>query len=118
MPESREIQTIDSKGRLDLGAALASTRVIVEEVPGGVLVKPIDEHEVWLWENETALDSVMEGVEQAGAGQLSDGPENPSMPEEIETDQRASAYSALAGDEERSAAIDDSALYSARHGLA
>ena len=41
-----------------------------------------------------------------------------SMRDQLETSQRACAYAAIAQDKERTAAIEDSALYAARHGLA
>jgi hypothetical protein len=79
MIDSSTIRTVDSKGRVNVGMALAGSQVIVEEDPSGVVVKPVKAvpaHEAWLWENEAALDAVREGVEQAASGQLSDGPEN------------------------------------------
>lgn len=79
MAQSELIKTIDSKGRLSLGAEFAGTQVIVEPVATGVnlkYVKAVPAHEAWVWENEAALKAVREGIEQAAAGDLSDGPKD------------------------------------------
>lgn len=79
MINSNNIKTVDSKGRVNVGMALAGSQVIVEEDSSGVVVKPVKAvpaHEAWLWENEAALTAVKEGIEQAASGQVSDGPED------------------------------------------
>jgi hypothetical protein len=79
MAESGTIRTIDSKGRVNIGAEFAGKQVILEPGNSGVTlkyVKAVPAHEAWLWENEAALNLVREGIEQAAAGQLSSGPED------------------------------------------
>lgn len=79
MPRDPQIRTIDSKGRVNVGAAHAGLQVVLEESPTELILKPVKAvpvREAWLWENESALESVRRGIEQAAAGDLSDGPEN------------------------------------------
>lgn len=67
------VQT-DSKGRLNLGHAYASSFFIIEEtVKGEFSLKKavvIPEHELWLYKNEKALDAVNKGIIEAKKGKL------------------------------------------------
>lgn len=79
MPRNPQIRTIDSKGRVNVGAEHAGLQVILEESPTELLLKPVKAvplREAWLWENQAALESVRRGIEQAASGDLSSGPEN------------------------------------------
>lgn len=67
------VQT-DSKGRLNLGRAFASSFFIIEEtVKGEFSLKKaaiVPEHELWLYKNEKALNAVTIGIEEAKRGKL------------------------------------------------
>ena len=67
------VQT-DSKGRLNLGHAYASSFFLIEEtVKGEFTLKKaaiIPENELWLYKNEKAFDSVSKGLAQAKLGKL------------------------------------------------
>lgn len=79
MPHKPQIRTIDSKGRVNVGAEHAGLQVIVEESSTELLLKPVKAvpvREAWLWENEAALESVRRGIEEAASGNLSGGPGN------------------------------------------
>ena len=71
-------KTADSKGRITLGKQFANKPVIVERVsPTEVRVlmaRVIPELEAWLWENESALASVLRGLKQARAREFSKNP--------------------------------------------
>ncbi len=66
--KAHALQT-DAKGRLNLGKRYASSYFLVEEVDNGEFtVKKaavIPEHELWLYQNKEALNSVLRGVQQA-----------------------------------------------------
>jgi hypothetical protein len=79
MSRNPHIRTIDSKGRVNVGVEHAGLQVILEESPTELLLKPVKAvpvREAWLWENQAALESVRQGIEQAASGDLSSGPEN------------------------------------------
>ena len=59
-------------------AARASIRVSAEEEKRLLYAAKLPEEEAWLWRNEEALASVMQGLEEAAAGNLNSGPEFPS----------------------------------------
>lgn len=65
---------IDSKGRLLLSEELAGTTVLVEKRKNGeYVIKPavvIPANELWLFQNEEALGSVMLGLKQAREGKF------------------------------------------------
>ena len=64
---------VDSKGRVTLGPAFANRTVIVEQRDDEIVLKLarlIPEREAWLYENETALNSVRRGVNQAKGGKF------------------------------------------------
>lgn len=73
------MKTLDSKGRVALGAAFAGQQVIIKETKlGGIEIMPckaVPMHEAWLYENETALSLVRDGLADAQAGRLTDGPD-------------------------------------------
>lgn len=67
------IRTVDSKGRITLGAADAGRTVQVEPVEDGYVIRfcrVIPEREAWLWENPVALAMVQRGLAEAAAGNL------------------------------------------------
>ena len=67
------IQT-DSKGRLNLGQAYASSFFIIEEKEEGEFslkrATVVPDNELWLYKNEKALNSVLRGIEQASNNKL------------------------------------------------
>jgi hypothetical protein len=72
------LKTVDEKGRLTLGREFAGRTVEIEKASDAVVVKfkrVVPEREAWLWENETAAGMVERGLQQARAGELSDGPD-------------------------------------------
>ena len=60
---------VDSKGRLALGSRFVGKTVIVDDSdPQRIVITPavvIPEHEAWLYQNETALSAVRQGLQQA-----------------------------------------------------
>ena len=74
------IKTLDKKGRITLGAEFAGKTVIVDDSnPDCIVIKPvvvIPADEAWLYKNETALNHVRKGLEEAREGTFSDTPPN------------------------------------------
>lgn len=72
--EALDDVTVDSKGRVSLGARHAGERYIITEEKEGrfILEKAviIPEREVWLHKNKKAKESVLRGLEQAKQGRL------------------------------------------------
>lgn len=72
-------KTADSKGRVALGKEFAGSLVIVRHVAEGVVqiikAEAVPAREAWLHRSPKALAMVMEGIEQAKAGDLTDGPD-------------------------------------------
>ena len=71
------IKVADKKGRIALGSQFAEQTFIVREEAGKILIEPavvLPQREVWLYENEKALESVRRGLKQAQARQYSDSP--------------------------------------------
>jgi hypothetical protein len=68
----------DNKGRVALGIRFANRSVIIDQLnETEVIVKLarlIPEREAWLYENAEALNAVREGLAQARAGKLTEGP--------------------------------------------
>jgi len=68
----------DSKGRVTLGEKFANKTVIIREVDeteiSVTLARILPEREAWLFENPEARARVLQGLEQAQAGQLSESP--------------------------------------------
>ena len=65
----------DSKGRITLGklAEGVSSYRVKRQKDGKIVLEPFMEipaDERWLWENKEALESVMQGIEDARAGRL------------------------------------------------
>ena len=73
------IRTVDSRGRLSLGAGFASKVVIIKELPGNALeivpAEVVPAREAWLYKNKEAISSVMTGLAQAKAGELAAPPD-------------------------------------------
>jgi len=73
------VKTTDSKGRLTLGREFAGRQFLVHRKDGGVIeiipAETVPAREAWLFKNPTALSAVMEGLEQAREGKLSEGPD-------------------------------------------
>ncbi len=70
---------VDARGRLTLGKEFADHLVLVKRVGEGVLqtvlAEAVPARESWLYKNPEALSMVLEGVEQAKAGDLTAGPD-------------------------------------------
>lgn len=65
---------IDGKGRVTLGAiAQPGEQFTISREPSGNIVlqpaKIVPANEAWLWENKTALASVLQGMREAEEGQ-------------------------------------------------
>jgi hypothetical protein len=71
---------VDKQGRLVLGSRFANQTVIIDDSDETRIVimpaKVVPAHEVWLYQNNDALRSVLLGLEQAGKGQFSGKPPN------------------------------------------
>lgn len=68
---------IDGKSRVTLGAiAQPGEQFTIHREPSGNIVlqpaKIVPANEAWLWENKTALASVLQGMREAEAGQTQD----------------------------------------------
>jgi hypothetical protein len=78
MTAKTSIKSVDSKGRLLLGADFANSTVIVNRVhPTEIVItkaRAIPEHELWLLEHPKALRSVLEGLRQAASGEFVENP--------------------------------------------
>ena len=66
----------DERGRLTVGAVAKKKnyRIMINQ-SGQILLDPIvniPEKEVWLWKNQSALDSLKRGLEEAEAGKTQD----------------------------------------------
>ena len=71
-------KTIDSKGRLALGQSFAGQLVLIDDSdPERIIIqkaKAIPTREVWLYQNEQALNLVRLGLSQASASNFSKTP--------------------------------------------
>lgn len=69
-------KTLDQKGRLTLGSSYAKKTFAVDDSdPTCIKLTPvvhIPEKEAWLYKNETALNQVRRGLEQARRGEFSE----------------------------------------------
>lgn len=66
----------DDRGRLTVGAVAKKKnyRVMINEL-GQILLDPIvniPEREIWLWRNQSALESLKSGLQEAAAGETQD----------------------------------------------
>lgn len=66
----------DERGRLTVGAVAKKKnyRIMINQA-GQILLDPIvsiPETELWLWKNQSALDSLKQGLEEAEAGDTQD----------------------------------------------
>jgi hypothetical protein len=73
------VKTADGKGRVTLGKEFAHRLVMILPVGEGVVqvmrAEAVPEREAWVYKNPAALRMVSDGIAQAKAGQLSDGPD-------------------------------------------
>jgi hypothetical protein len=72
-----ETKTVDSRGRLALGAEFAGKTVIVIRTATGLEIVPavvMAEHEAWLLKNAAARESLERGLAQARTGEFSPNP--------------------------------------------
>lgn len=71
-------KTVDNKGRVTLGSQFAGQTVVIDDSnPDFILIKPvvmIPAQEAWLYKNETALDRLREGLDEARLRVFSDSP--------------------------------------------
>jgi hypothetical protein len=69
-------KTLDAKGRVTLGSQFAGQTVVIDDSnPSCILIKPvvmIPAQEAWLYKNQTALDRVREGLDEARRGEFAD----------------------------------------------
>jgi hypothetical protein len=67
----------DGKGRITLGAEVKTQQFrVLKNALGQILLDPvvsIPEHEVWLWQNQEALQSLQKGLQEASEGKIHDG---------------------------------------------
>ena len=65
---------VDKKGRVSLGTHLAGRTVILDDTnPNQIVItlaRVIPEREAWLYNNQSALNSVRQGLAQAAEGKL------------------------------------------------
>jgi hypothetical protein len=68
------VKTIDTKGRVALGAHVAGQIVTIDDSEPDrfviTIVKAIPMREAWLYENEAALNKVRGGLQDARAGRF------------------------------------------------
>ncbi len=68
-----DVKRIDALGRINLGKEHANETYAVEKQKDGTLiltpVAVIPKRELWLWENEKAMNAVKEGLEQSAKGE-------------------------------------------------
>lgn len=74
--EIKHSSRADDRGRLTLGAIAKKKnyRVMINQL-GQILLDPIvniPEREIWLWKNQSALNSLKRGLEEAEAGEIED----------------------------------------------
>jgi hypothetical protein len=72
-----ETKTVDSRGRLALGAEFAGKTVLLKKTKRGLEIIPavvIPEHEAWLLKNAAARESLERGLAQAKAGEFAEAP--------------------------------------------
>ena len=69
-------KTLDAKGRVTLGSQFAGQTVVIDDSnPSCILIKPvvmIPAEEAWLYKNQTALDRVRHGLDEARRGNFTD----------------------------------------------
>ena len=79
------MKSADAKGRITLGSAFANCTVIVREVADGIVEvmrgTTVPDPELWLHRNPKAIKMVMEGIDEARKGELTDGPDLEVMAE-------------------------------------
>jgi len=74
--EIKHSSRADNRGRLTVGAVAKSKnyRVMINKF-GQILLDPIvniPEKEIWLWRNQSALESLKSGLQEAAAGETND----------------------------------------------
>lgn len=72
-------KTTDNKGRVVLGSGFANRAVIVEQLSNTELLiklaRVIPESEAWVYGNPEAIGAVRNGLAQARAGEIGEGPD-------------------------------------------
>jgi len=67
-------KTLDSKGRVTLGARFAGQTVVIDDSnPTCITIKPvvmIPADEAWLYKNQTAINLIRQGLEEARSGKF------------------------------------------------
>ena len=71
-----DTRSVDERNRLTLGGALQGVKRVrvLRSKRGEILLQPLTEvpaSEAWLWQNEQALEDVIEGFKDAQAGRTS-----------------------------------------------
>lgn len=73
----RETKQADERGRISMGMEYANRTFLIEKDGDAIVIRParvIPEQEAWLYENETALTRVREGLAQAKRRQFAKTP--------------------------------------------
>ena len=69
-------KTLDSKGRVTLGSQFAGQTVVIDvSNPSCIMIRPvvmIPADEAWLYKNQTALDLVRQGLNDARGGNFAE----------------------------------------------
>lgn len=72
-------RSTDKKARLTLPKEFADSLVIIEQISESEIrikkARAIPENELWLWRNPVAAGMVLQGLEEARAGELVPGPD-------------------------------------------
>ena len=77
LPTPTTVARIDGKCRVALGSVAQPGEqfTVFREPSGNIVLQPVKivpANEAWLWENKTALASVLQGMREAEAGQTQD----------------------------------------------
>ena len=81
------IRTADAKGRITLGKRFANKPVIIEEIGDTEvkvsLARVIPEHEMWLYNNPEARETVFSALECLKRGEFAENPPDLEADEEL-----------------------------------
>ena len=73
------VKTADKNGRVLLPKGFAGQTVIVEQVDENEVritkATVLPNREIWLWRNPTAIGMVLQGIDEAKAGEFVSGPD-------------------------------------------